>query len=166
MTRYKYPPYVAGLVDIDYWDKLTDADRKWLQKFSAEYYADHFTRTPIHTDPEHQAECSRRYSQARRDAAPFAFSVETSARGPGSRQFSDLDERFKQWGHVPPQLDITDLDLERPEVKALLAEARALAPEGDPHDSRKRLKFRSPLHETRFYQLREKLAVLLKGETV
>jgi hypothetical protein len=114
VTRYKYPPYVAGLVDIDYWDKLTDADRKWLQKFSAEYYADHFTRTPIHTSQEHQDECSRRYSQARRDAAPFAFSVETSARGPGSKHFSDLDEKFKWWGHLPRQLDVTDLDLERP----------------------------------------------------
>lgn len=146
MTRYKYAPYLEAAVDVDYWDKLSPADKRYMQKFCAEYYAGHFTGgKSLHNTTALKKECRRRHSQRRRDASNFAMGLE-HGEGPVS-QSSDRD-----------------LDLERPEVRALLAEAKALAPEGDPIDSRKRLVFRSPLHETRFYQIRERLKQALGGE--
>lgn len=51
---------VDSFVDIDYWDKLSKEDRKWLRKFVGNHY--YANRTPDLTPEEIKANDSRKNS--------------------------------------------------------------------------------------------------------
>lgn len=53
--------------DIDYWNKLSDEEKKWLNKFVDEHDKNYFTSAPVHDTPELKRKCYQNDDARRRD---------------------------------------------------------------------------------------------------
>ena len=63
--------------DFDYIDKLTDAEKQWLDKFSREYYQNQFTNTrrDKHSRQEQRRQCYSNENSRQRDVWNQFFRV-------------------------------------------------------------------------------------------
>lgn len=143
--RYWFPRWMRDSVDVDYMDKLPPAEREYMLRFLDEYY--NADGKGISNTKQLQ-EADRAKKRARRDL----FSSGLRADG-------------DHLSYVAAEPASVSEEMQRPEVLAILEELRVLRPGFDDADGRKRARFASPTAERRFYALRERLAVLLGGET-
>lgn len=145
MKRLPWMPRYCRELARDVIDPATlpPAEREYYLKFLAEYYG-----ASAHgiSAPEHIAESNRRRAW---DQRQDLFSA--GLRAPG--EVPDVDGSV---GGPSP--------LDTPEAKALLAKIRAVRPEFDEKDGRRKAKFRSALAERRFYALQKQLKALLRRE--
>lgn len=141
---YRFPASVRDLVDCDYIDKLSAADRDWMLRFLDAHYNAH--AAGVGTD-DHIHEADRVKKRLNRDLF---------VRG---RPVSEAALAFI----ASPPID-ADCDMQRPEVLVILEELRTLRPGFDDTDGRRRATFASADAKRRFYKLRAELAALLEVE--
>lgn len=136
------PRYARDLArDVVDPETLPPEARDWYLSFLDEYYG----ATPHGiSSPAQIAEANRRRAW---DMRQDLFSA-------GLRASGDLPE----FG-VTVEYRVEALDA--PEAQALLRKIRAVRPEFDATDGRRRARFKSPLAEKRFYALRKKLQEFL-----
>lgn len=63
--------------DQDYWGKLSEEDKKWLEQFNSEFYYANFTKEKKQLHPDwYKRDCSKRRYRMRNDAMRSAAFVE------------------------------------------------------------------------------------------
>lgn len=137
----RFPRCVADLAaDFDYLDKLSPAEREWLDAFRDAYYNAHGSDTgvDIHEADRVKKRLNRDLFVRGRPVSEIALGLIAS-----------------------PPIEIDDASMQRPEVLVILEELRTLRPGFDDTDGRRRAQFATPEAKRRFYKLRGDLAALL-----